>query len=560
MSITSRPVSRRTLLGAAALTPLAVALTAQSASAETYPVFDIKTDFGAVGDGVADDTAAFQRAAWAIAATSDRGATLNIPAGTYLVGKQIPADQVDAWIDAQSPYIDPADLRADLLENFGASGYLDAWRVALPIFHIGSRVGLQFLQINGHGATIKLADGLLYGGFVPATNYDAGQVPGNPVDELGTSPRSRYGVEAGRMIQVIGGTNITISSLVLNGRSVALKLGGSWGDTGRQVKATGIRLLKCRNVTINSVTSKFHGLDGIALGFGGLTLADPPTDYTLTNVITEYNGRQGLSWTGGRGLTATGCKFRFTGRAINRGGGVDDGLALSSKPGAGVDMEPEGGSICFDGQFTDCEFYDNAGPGVVTASKLSPVSDIGDMTFDNCRMWGGTTWAIDTNAPRFHYSDCDFYGSIDPATGTTLAADASNFTDCTFVDLRPASETTGSVYRSSYLINGTALINLTRCIITAYELGSIYSGDAKARTLLDCTVNHNFRITSSRTTLCALRGWRVDGTQFFENVTVSGSWTILVSGVTVASTNRPTTVEGPQVLWNGSLSGTIPNT
>ena len=57
-------------------------------------------------------------------------------------------------------------------------------------------------------------------------------------------------------------------------------------------------------------------------------------DIIFENVHSEYNGRQGLSVCGVRGLTAIGCKFNYTGQ---------DGLM--SAPSAGIDFENELGPI-----------------------------------------------------------------------------------------------------------------------------------------------------------------------------------------------------------------------
>ena len=55
----------------------------------------------------------------------------------------------------------------------------------------------------------------------------------------------------------------------------------------------------------------------------------------ITNSKFEYNSRQGLSWVGGNQLYVKNCKFDHTGKSQD----------LASPPGAGVDIEAEGGPI-----------------------------------------------------------------------------------------------------------------------------------------------------------------------------------------------------------------------
>src|SRR5689334_23171770 len=55
-------------------------------AATTSLVLDLKVDCGAKGDGITNDTAAFQDAAKRIWAAG--GGELTIPAGTYIVGRQ----------------------------------------------------------------------------------------------------------------------------------------------------------------------------------------------------------------------------------------------------------------------------------------------------------------------------------------------------------------------------------------------------------------------------------------------------------------------------------------
>ncbi len=84
-----RPWTRRSVLGVMVAGPAAAGIGVTTAVARrAYPTFDLRADFGAVGDGTHNDTGAFQDAAAALSSAANRGGTLVIPPGTYKVGGQ----------------------------------------------------------------------------------------------------------------------------------------------------------------------------------------------------------------------------------------------------------------------------------------------------------------------------------------------------------------------------------------------------------------------------------------------------------------------------------------
>jgi len=109
---------------------------AQAPSAKTpnaaYPTIDLKKDCGAKGDGATNDTAAFQKAAEQIQAAG--GGTLAIPKAVYVVGRQ-------EHVEDKTPY-------------YQSQGVFAVSKV-------------NFLLIEGNGATLRFAPGLRYGSFDP---------------------------------------------------------------------------------------------------------------------------------------------------------------------------------------------------------------------------------------------------------------------------------------------------------------------------------------------------------------------------------------------------------
>ena len=245
--------------------------------------------------------------------------------------------------------------------------------------------------------------------------------------------------------------HVTVQNLNLDGNSSAYVLGGGWGDTGRQLAAEGLLFYGDTDVQVNRVHSHHQGLDGIMIGWTGLKESDPPTPHTLTDCTFDYNGRQGLSWVGGRGLRAIRCRFNHTGHVK-----VGD-TVLSSAPGAGVDIEAED-SVCRDGEFEDCQLVDNVGCGLV-----ADAGDGGYSRFLRCTFWGTTSWSAWSAKPGLKYQGCNFYGTAVHTFGSPNPNLATAFTQCHFED-KPWIN--GKVYGSNYLVDadsGGDNIRFDRC-------------------------------------------------------------------------------------------------
>ncbi|GAA4086019.1 right-handed parallel beta-helix repeat-containing protein [Nonomuraea soli] len=499
------PLRRRAvLLGAAAVAAAgALPLPARAAA---YPVINLKTDCGAKGDGVGNDTGALQRAVEKITAAG--GGTLDIPAGVYKIGGQ------NQGRVAGQPY-----YRYWTMLEFK---------------------NLAFLHIRGSaGAVLRLAAGLHYGSFNPDDGTAQAPPAGEDYNEL-------YRARVGAMIQVEDSSDVTIENLELDGRNGTLVLGGRWGDTGIQATATGMRLLRNTNVTISDVHTHHHGLDGLTIGYGGLTTADPPKPHTVTGVRSEYNGRQGLSWTGGNSLTVTDSQFNHTGRG-----------AVRSAPTSGLDIEAES-SVCRNGLFTRCEFVDNGGPGVIATN-----GDGGYTRFEGCTFWGTTTWSAYTNKPGLVFKWSNFYGRNNLGYGGADAALATKYADCLFED-RPW--TNGQVYRDGYLVTDEASadsgqnVQFADCRFVARQVRSVWTNtDTKVKTFLRCTFDHRYAGVAEGGIQSHPWGARFVACAFTESTgTTTSRWYVHLNGVVVdpSPDGTPTTVAGPTVRW-GSPTGAV---
>lgn len=361
---------------------------------------DVRRDFGARGDGHTDDSKAFARLADEVN-RRDGGVRIVIPAGVYIVG-----GQTENGRDA-----DGSVYRFD-----GHDGLI-------------LRSCSQPVAIEGEGATLCLPDGLKFGTFdvagahlnVPLPFYD-----------------TRAAATTGYMVGAVDCVHVRIDGLELDGRNTTYQLGGGWGDKDRQCRSYGFYFDRCRNVQLSSVSAHNFGLDGLYIKRGGLHEGDPAWPHILSDCRFEWNGRQGLSWSGGIGLKATNCVFAHTGYAQNQGG-----EPVYNAPGAGVDIEAEE-SLCRDGEFVNCQFTHTRGPALYCET-----GDNADVSFRGCRFWNFDNYSIVPHAPRLSFTDCEILGAaISAYSSEQMPSDGTRFTRCTFEDR--ADSQYGRPYSDAY--------------------------------------------------------------------------------------------------------------
>ena len=349
--------------------------------------------FGAKGDGVTNDTAAFQALAQAL--TRRGGGTIALRRTIYIVGRQERVVAANAGYGfAPSPLLDFVGLRGPL-------------------------------TILGNGGTLRCQPGLRFGTFDAAS----GRATRNPMPYINPAQRAspyEYMIRAERCTGAV-----RISDLELDGNIGKLQIGGPYGDTGIQIAASGIFLRDNRGDEIlTNIRSHHHPQDGIIIdGLDDAALAGRVTR-RVERVTCEYNGRQGCSLVGGRGWVFSRSAFNHTGRAV-----------LSSAPAAGFDIEAEGGKTCRNIAFVECEFSDNTGCGLVADS-----GDSAHVSFDRCRFIGTTVWSVWPFKPYFRFSRCTIVGTAVKCWGDPDERKAAQFHDCVFTD-DPRLSPNGKVYR-----------------------------------------------------------------------------------------------------------------
>lgn len=363
-------------------------------------------EFGAIGDGKTNDTAAFARMSAAVNASG--GGLIVLSPTTYIVGQQV--------ADPRSVYAFPP---APIMDLLGCN---------------------QPLTIIGNGARLRCADGLRFGTFDRQTGAPTNHpMPFYGVDEVASPYLAMISVE-----NCTG--KISIENLELDGNMDGLILGGRYGDTGWQIPAIGLRLLDNRGgERVVKVYTHHHAQDGLYID----GVVDGNSSSTIQEVVSEYNGRQGCSLVGGRSHRFVDCRFNHTGRS-----------RIMSAPGAGVDLEAEIKTIR-DVSFSGCEFVNNAGVGMV-----ADTGDTEGATFDNCRFVGTDAWAAWPKKPRFQFSDCQFVGAIVQTFAGKDPSCAAKFLRCSFTDdkaLTPTGQAYGPSIPIADLGSGDENVLFDRC-------------------------------------------------------------------------------------------------
>jgi hypothetical protein len=381
-------------------------------------------DFGAAGDGVTNDSAAFERMANAV--TGAGGGKVILRKTTYIVGGHV-ADPTLLYAFAPAP----------IMRFIGCAGSL---------------------TIVGNGARLRCADGLRFGTFDRTT----GLPTHHPMPYYGTG---ELAAPYSAMVHIENCTGkVIIENIELDGNLANLRIGGQYGDQGWQIPAYGLRLINNAGAEhVAGVFTHHHAVDGLLIDGA----AERTTSSVIENVTSEYNARQGCSLIGGRNYSFENCKFNHTGKA-----------GMASAPGAGFDVEAETSPIR-DITFVGCEFANNSGPGMGADS-----GDSENVTFSTCRFVGTTMWAAWPRKPRFRFYSCEFVGSICNTYGDPDPERAVQFHNCAFRD-DPALSPTGQVYTTYPIADLSDFQNvlfkgcnfqLTHEARLPWSTGAIYSG------------------------------------------------------------------------------------
>jgi parallel beta-helix repeat protein len=232
--------------------------------------------YGALGDGVADDTAAIQLAVDAVAGT---GGTVRIPAGTYMV-------------DAETKIRLGSDMTIRLEAN--------ATLKAIP----NSATGYAILLASGV-SNVNVIGGTLEGERGSHTVID----PNNPG-------------EAGTGLQIVGSTNIVVDGVQAK---------ESWGD-GFYVGETS------ENITLCGVVSDHNRRQGMSItSVDGMVVRD--STFRNTTIYVDEGATwcgAGIDIEPNQGETVNDVRFTGCTFATNAGAGLATGPSLANTGNAFV--------------------------------------------------------------------------------------------------------------------------------------------------------------------------------------------------------------------------------
>lgn len=425
-------------------------------------------DFGAVGDGMTNDTEAFSQASAYIESLG--GGTLIIPPGIYVVGKQTFAGATG------------------LGYSYKAKNIIKIHNCTKPVV------------IEGNGAILKAENNLRFGSFDPVTG-DVYNPPTLPFTDPDFAASSYIFIDANL------NKSFEVRNLEIDGNIQNLILGGQWGDTGRQIPGDGVRSSSNEILNLSNVYTHHCALDGVIIAYPGLNEISPKFPSTLYNVVSEYNARQGLSWVGGTQLTAINCKFNHTGKST-----------FSSAPSAGVDIEAET-SVCRNGVFINCEMQNNSAPGLLANSGNNA-----DVIFLRCKFVGQSSFAIWPNMPRFSFIDCAIIGAYaNPFASTVKPDEATKFIRCLFSDESKYANTLANVGTLSSLLSAT---NAQQNVV--YESCTIIVTRSKAGRFDGAIIRDTHFEIQSGTSFINNRDWfaifwgaKVEGVTILDNITTN---------------------------------------
>ena len=429
-------------------------------------LLNLKTDFGAKGDGKTNDQQAFEKAAKFICnrkiienkITYRGNVKLFIPAGIYIVGYQ-------------KNLIGKIDTANNNYYKFGDDNYSDmiGCYQGVPAFIFYSNDATEKVKNviicgDSNKTIIRFKDKMYFGAFDPQT----GLVPINLnkynrveenlnfyLDKSGNDTRNlKYEIKnnayhtpfatnptlsllprayVGDVIYFSYKSfyeNISLINLVLDGNSNNYILGGNIGLPANKLSkryvetySGGIQIYNVNGLNIENVTATNFGLDGIM--FRGYKMKDSISgcyNVVLKNVICTKNGRGGLAVTNVNNLIVYNSNFNENATG-----------ALQVNPGFGINLEPEMPPVC-NTQFYNCKVLNNGGVAISMGYPTQETSY--NHHFINCIIVAAhSNFAIVNASGACLFKNCNIYGSV-LDYGVKFKTNKSNlYSNCAFSDI-----------------------------------------------------------------------------------------------------------------------------
>lgn len=307
------------------------------------------------------------------------------------------------------------------------------------------------ITIVGEGPTrplLKYFDGFYFGLFQPACL--------EPTSILNNQNSAHAGVA---FYIKNHSSEIEINNIDLDGNSDNFYFGGNYGAGANPYEREhdGVFIEDSYKIDIKNMDIKGFGRDGIAILDNKEVNNVIVTKYiAMENVNVSYSGRNALSWVGGHHISADDCSFSHSERGF-----------INSNPVCGLDIEPERGSTCVDGLFTDCIFENNVGYGIGSGAAAGESKDI---QFKRSKFIGTTNASgITGQTLNLSFDSCKFFGSYIASEASDALIDnndkATRFYNCEFSDCYNGNE----VFTANYLIEVRAKRTLIQqCTFEAF--------------------------------------------------------------------------------------------
>ncbi|BCT93253.1 hypothetical protein LYSHEL_22760 [Lysobacter helvus] len=300
VQVVTTPMARRTFLKNSALLAVpailggvslpALALTAPPVRTRGTTVLNVK-NYGAIGDGIHDDTAAIQAA---INALPTAGGTVTVPAGTYLIDttKKI-------------------NLRSSMLFSMDPLAILKAKTASVSRHYL--------IYVNGK-SDVEIAGGQLVG------ERDTHKYMTSSTDEWGHG------------IQILGGKRVTVRDLrVSKCTGDGVCIGGSSSDvvianiiaTGN--RRNGLSVTNCTNIKVYDSEFSFTAGTSPECGID----IEPDAGYTCSNVLIQNcrinnNNKYGINiWKNTSAITITQSTLELNG-SLGMGTNGVNGLTVTN--------------------------------------------------------------------------------------------------------------------------------------------------------------------------------------------------------------------------------------
>jgi hypothetical protein len=316
-------------------------------------------------------------------------------------------------------------------------------------------------------AKIKYIGGLYYGSFIKPKREAEGLINGERKKIANKSNKlvstnfngANNDVETGAMIgfcfKLNYCENVNITNLEIDGNIQNQIIGGYLSDGGIQGPHVGIGLYGTNNAVVKNINAHHFGLDALLMSSANNT--------EILNSNFEYNGRQGLSWVGGRGLRATNSSFSNTGKVII------NGKAFVTPPAAGIDIEPESDS-CFNGLFENCKILNNAGCALVNDLSYAYSGLVNNMEFKNCLFEDDDSYGVWVRGERYKFSSCNFNCIIYGAGFGEKRNTETQFINCNFSDKLSNNKMINKTFKEGYLMDVFCKnLLLDNCTFNCYD-------------------------------------------------------------------------------------------